>query len=244
VPEMEGGVVMQLPLARSRRGIWWVTLLLGWLGVGLVALSLALIFLYAPTDSVQGQPQRIFYLHLPAAWLAYFSFFLIFVSSIAYLLTHRPGWDRLARASAELGFVFTTLVLLTGSMWGRPIWGTWWTWDARLTTTLILWFIYLAYFALRSYVSDPERKARYAAVLGIIGFVDVPIIHMSVLWWRTLHPQPVVVRSGGPAMPPAMVLTMLVTLLAFFVLYVFLLVEKYELERVKDTLVDLRDQES
>jgi heme exporter protein C len=163
---------------------------------------------------------------VPAAWLAYFSFFLIFVSSIAYLLTHRPGWDRLARAAAELGFVFTTLVLLTGSMWGRPIWGTWWTWDARLTTTLILWFIYLAYFALRSYVSDPERKARYAAVLGIIGFVDVPIIHMSVLWWRTLHPQP------------------LVTLLAFFVLYVFLLVEKYELERVKDTLVDLRDQES
>lgn len=243
MPEKEGGVVMQLPLARSRRGTWWVTPLLGWLGVGLVALSLILIFLYAPTDSVQGQPQRIFYLHLPAAWLAYFSFFLIFVSSIVYLLTHRTGWDRLARASAELGFVFTTLVLLTGSIWGRPIWGTWWTWDARLTTTLILWFIYLAYFALRSYVSDPERKARYAAVLGIIGFVDVPIIHMSVLWWRTLHPQPVVVRSGGPAMPPAMLLTMLVTLLAFFVLYLFLLVEKYELERMKDTLVDLRDQE-
>ena len=133
-------------------------------------------------------------------------------------------------------------MLLTGSIWGRPIWGTWWTWDARLTTTLILWFIYLAYFMLRAYVSDPERGARYAAVLGIVGFVDVPIIHMSVRWWRTLHPEPIVVRAEGPAMPDTMLQTLVVTLLAFMALYVFLLIEKYRVERMKDELAELRLQ--
>ncbi len=217
----------------------WLTL---WGGAAflLVGLSVVLIFLYAPADAVQGDVQRLFYLHLPAAWLAYLSFFLIFVSSIGYLLRGQPRWDRLARSAAELGFIFTTLVLLTGSIWGRPIWGTWWTWDARLTTTLILWFIYLGYFLLRAYVSDPERGARYAAVLGIVGFVDVPIIHMSVRWWRTLHPQPVVVRAEGPNMPPEMLVTMLVALVAFCVLYGFLLIVKYRVETARDELLALR----
>lgn len=217
---------------------------LGWLSVVLVALSVAMVFLYAPSDQVQGAVQRVFYIHLPAAWLAYLSFFIIFVSSVAYLVRRQPRWDRLARSAAELGFVFTTIVLLTGSIWGRPIWGTWWTWDARLTTTLILWFIYLAYFMLRAYVSDPQRAARYAAVLGIVGFVDVPIIHMSVRWWRTLHPQPIVVRAEGPAMPESMLLTLAVTMVAFMVLYLFLLVEKYRVERMKDELAELRLQHS
>ncbi len=213
---------------------------LGWLSAVLVALSVAMIFLYVPSDQVQGVVQRLFYIHLPVAWLAYLSFFIIFLSSVVYLARRQPRWDRLARSAAELGFVFTTIVLLTGSIWGRPIWGTWWTWDARLTTTLILWFIYLAYFMLRAYVSDPERAARYAAVLGIVGFVDVPIIHMSVRWWRTLHPQPIVVRAEGPAMPESMLLTLAVTMVAFMVLYLFLLVEKYRIERMKDELAELR----
>lgn len=215
---------------------------LGWLSVVLVAVSIAMIFLYAPSDQVQGAVQRIFYIHLPAAWLAYLSFFIIFASSIAYLARRHSRWDRLARSAAELGFVFTTIVLLTGSIWGRPIWGTWWTWDARLTTTLILWFIYLAYFMLRAYVGDPERAARYAAVLGIVGFVDVPIIHMSVRWWRTLHPQPIVVRAEGPAMPDTMLYTLVVALVAFMALYIFLLIEKYRVERMKDELAELRLQ--
>ncbi|MCX7622213.1 MAG: heme ABC transporter permease CcmC [Thermomicrobium sp.] len=222
-----------------QRGVDWLAVL-GGASFVLVALSVAMIFVYAPADATQGDVQRLFYLHLPAAWLAYLSFFIIFVSSIAYLLRGRPLWDRLARSAAELGFIFTTLVLLTGSIWGRPIWGTWWTWDARLTTTLILWFIYLGYFLLRSYVSDPERGARYAAVLGIVGFVDIPIIHMSVRWWRTLHPQPIVVRSEGPAMPTEMLVTMLVTLVAFCVLYVFLLWVKYRIETARDEVLALR----
>ncbi len=229
-------------ITQRPRDLWGRAL--GSLSAVLVALSVTMIFLYVPSDQVQGAVQRLFYIHLPAAWLAYFSFFLIFVSSIAYLARRHPRWDRLARSAAELGFVFTTIVLLTGSIWGRPIWGTWWTWDARLTTTLILWFIYLAYFMLRAYVSDPERAARYAAVLGIVGFVDVPIIHMSVRWWRTLHPQPIVVRAEGPAMPESMLLTLAVTMVAFMVLYLFLLVEKYRVERMKDELAELRLQHS
>lgn len=215
---------------------------LGWLSAAMVALSVAMIFLYAPSDQVQGAVQRIFYIHLPTAWLAYLSFFIIFVSSIAYLARRHPRWDRLARSAAELGFVFTTIALLVGSIWGRPIWGTWWTWDARLTTTLILWFIYLAYFMLRAYVGEPERAARYAAVLGIVGFVDVPIIHMSVRWWRTLHPQPIVVRAEGPALPDTMLYTLVVSLVAFMALYIFLLIEKYRVERMKDELAELRLQ--
>jgi len=221
------------------RGLDWLALA-GAAAFLLVAASVVMIFLYAPADATQGEVQRLFYLHLPAAWLAYLSFFVIFVSSILFLLRGTPRWDRLARAAAELGFIFTTLVLLTGSIWGRPIWGTWWTWDARLTTTLILWFIYLGYFLLRAYVADPERGARYAAVLGIVGFVDIPIIHMSVRWWRTLHPQPIVVRSEGPAMPTEMLLTMVVTLVAFCVLYVFLLALKYRIETVRDEVLTLR----
>lgn len=226
-------------MSEQPRASRWLTIL-GAAAFVLVALSVAMIFLYAPADATQGDVQRLFYLHLPAAWLAYVSFFIIFVSSIAFLLRGTVGWDRLARSAAELGFIFTTLVLLTGSIWGRPIWGTWWTWDARLTTTLILWFIYLGYFLLRAYIADPERGARYAAVLGIVGFVDIPIIHMSVRWWRTLHPQPIVVRSEGPAMPTEMLVTMLVTLVAFCVLYAFLLIVKYRIEAARDELLALR----
>lgn len=223
--------------ARGWTNWLWV---LGVASFVLMAASVAMIFLYAPPDATQGEVQRLFYLHLPAAWLAYASFFIIFVSSILYLLRGTARWDRLARSAAELGFIFTTLVLLTGSIWGRPIWGTWWTWDARLTTTLILWFIYLGYFLLRAYISDPERGARYAAVLGIVGFVDIPIIHMSVRWWRTLHPQPIVVRSEGPNMPPEMLATMLVTLVAFGLLYIFLLIIKYRIETTRDEVMTLR----
>ncbi len=226
-------------MAKRSSGLSWLTVL-GGASFVLVALSVAMIFLYAPADATQGDVQRLFYLHLPAAWLAYVSFFIIFVSSIAFLLRGTPFWDRLARSAAELGFIFTTLVLLTGSIWGRPIWGTWWTWDARLTTTLILWFIYLGYFLLRAYITDPERGARYAAVLGTVGFVDIPIIHMSVRWWRTLHPQPIVVRSEGPNMPTEMLVTMLVTLVAFIVLYLFLLIVKYRIETVRDAVLELR----
>jgi heme exporter protein C len=206
--------------------------------VAVLTVGIFMAFLYAPTDRVQGHAQRIFYVHVPMAWLAYLAFTVVFVGSIGYLWKRSLRMDRLARSSAELGFLFTTLVLITGSIWGRPIWGAWWSWDARLTTTLILWFIYLGYFMVRSYAGDQERAARYAAVLGIVGMIDIPIIHMSVRWWRTLHPEPVVLDTSGPNLPGSMLATLLVCFLGFTLLYVYLLVQKTRLEFVRDRLAE------
>lgn len=209
------------------------------IGAGVTMIvALYMMFMYAPQDTMQGPVQRVFYLHLPMAWIAYLAFFIVFVASIAYLIGRNRRWDQLARSSAEVGLVFTTLVIITGSLWGRPIWGTFWEWDARLTTTLILWFIYLGYFMIRSYISDQERAMRYAAVVGIIGFIDVPIIHMSVRWWRTLHPEPIVTQSGGPAMPDSMLYTMGVSLVAFTLFFVYLVYQKLLIEQAKDDLAD------
>jgi heme exporter protein C len=144
----------------------------------------------------------------------------------------------LARSSAELGFIFTTLVLVTGSLWGRPIWGAWWSWDARLTTTLILWFIYLGYFMVRAYAGDAERAARYAAVLGILGAVDLPIIHLSVTWWRTLHPAPVVLKTSGPDLPNSMLVTLIVCFIGFTLLYAYLMALKLRIETARDALAE------
>lgn len=209
---------------------------LGLLTVIVLTVGIYMAFAYAPTDRVQGHAQRIFYVHVPMAWLAYLAFTVIFIGSVGYLWKRSMVMDRLARASAELGFLFTTLVLITGSLWGRPIWNSWWEWDARLTTTLILWFIYLGYFMLRAYAGDPERGARYSAILGVIGAVDVPIIHQSVTWWRTLHPEPIVLRSSGPSLPDSMLATLLVCFLGFTLLYAYLMVVKYRVELVRDTL--------
>ena len=208
----------------------------GVLGVAVVMVGLAMAFLYAPTDRVQGEAQRIFYIHVPMAWLAYLAYGVLFVGAIGYLWKKTPGWDRLARSSAELGFLFTTLVLITGSLWGRPIWGTWWQWEARLTTTLVLWFIYLGYFMLRSNAGEPERAARHSAILGIVGAIDIPIIHQSVEWWRTLHPEPVVLDTSGPNLPDSMLYTLLVTFIGFTILYVYMLGMKVRVERVRDEI--------
>ena len=212
--------------------------------VGLAALTMAAGLygglLYAPTERVQGDVQRIFYVHLPLAWNAYLAFLVVFVASIAYLWNRAPWWDALARASAEVGLVFTTLVLITGSLWARPIWGTWWSWDARLTTSLILWFLYVGYLMLRGSVSDERRAARYAAVVGIVGFVDVPIIHQSVVWWRTLHPESVVLAPGGPAMPAAMLGALTISLVAFTLLYGLLVRLRLEAELLRRELRQLR----
>jgi len=197
------------------------------------ALALAMIVGYAPNERVQGVVQRIFYFHVPMAWVAYLAFSVVLVASIAYLWKRDSRWDAVARASVEIGVLFTTLVLVTGSLWGKPIWNTWWTWDGRLTSTLVLWFIYVGYLMLRAYTPDPERAARLSAVLGIVGFLDIPIIHFSVQWWRTLHPEPVIARSD-PQAPPEMILTLVVSLVAMTLLYTTLLVYRTALERIRD----------
>jgi heme exporter protein C len=205
-----------------------------------VLAALYFAFIYAPTEAVQGDVQRIFYFHAPLAWLAYLAFFLVFLGSIIYLWRRSETWDIIARCSAELGVVFTTLVLITGSIWGRTIWGAWWAWDARMTTTLILWAVYVVYLMLRAYSSDPIRGARYGAVLGIIGFADVPIVQMSITWWRTLHPGPVVSLEGG-GLPPEMATAALVSVVAFTLLYWFLLRQRIHIEELRAEVDRLRD---
>lgn len=153
-----------------------------------IALGLGLVV--APPDALQGQPQRLMYVHVPAAWTAFASFTVVLVASVAYLRQRRPVWDAAAQAAAELGTGMTALAIALGSIWGRSVWGVWWAWDARLVSTALLLLIYLGYLAVRGLSDDPDRGARRAAVVGIVGFVQVPIVHFSVLWWRTLHQEP------------------------------------------------------
>jgi len=188
--------------------------------------------LYAPTERVMGPLQRIFYFHVPTAAVAFLGFAVAFVASIAYLASGRRNWDALAYSAAEIGEVFASLVLLTGMLWARAAWNTWWTWDPRLTTTLVLWLIYAGYLILRGSVEDEVRRARYAAVLGIIGFVDVPVVFMAIRWWRTIHP--VVFEASGVNLEPSMLTAFLVSLAAFVILFVTLLVLRVRLEALGD----------
>jgi heme exporter protein C len=212
------------------------------LGAATVSMLAALYaaLLYAPTERVQGAVQRIFYFHVPLAWTSYLAFFVVMVAGIGYLWKRTPYWDALGRASAEVGLLLTTMMLLTGSLWARPIWGTWWSWDARLTTTLLLWFIYVGYLMLRSSVDDEHKAARYAAVIGIIGAIDIPIIHQSVVWWRSLHPESVVLASGGPAMPQSMQLALMISLVAFTILYIVLVTLRLRVEWLRQDIRLLR----
>ena len=200
--------------------------------------TIFMIFLYVPTDAIEGIPQRIFYFHVPIAWIGMLAFGVLAVASIGYLWKKDERWDWLARASAEVGTIFITLALITGSIWGRTTWGTWWTWDARLTTTLILWFIYIGYMMLRSYMGRTSASARSAAVLAIIGVIDVPIIYESVNWWRTLHPQAEVGTPG--ALPPSVVLTLMISVVTFTLLYSFLMVQIYQLQKMQTLAQRLR----
>jgi heme exporter protein C len=184
----------------------------------------------AQRDRFQGDARRIVFFHVPMAWVAFLAFFVVLVASIAYLRTRQDRWDRLGRASAEVGVVFTTLVLITGSIWGYPVWGTWWSWDPKLTTTLILWFIYLGYLMVRSY-AEPPRGPRYAAILGIVGFVDVPIVYQASVWWRTLHPEPVVGPEAS-SQSTDIVALLLLSLVAFTLLFAFLVRVRMQIEEL------------
>ncbi len=218
---------------------------------GAVAVALVLIFFYAreAVPEMGGQLQRIFYIHVPSAWVAYIAFGITFLASIAYLRTGARSWDLLAHSAAEIGVVFCTLVLITGPIWARPVWGTWWQWDARLTSTLVLWLTYVGYLMLRSLASRPERVGRLAAVVGIVGFLDVPVVHFSVYWWRTLHPQgPAVAnpaQSSGLGAPE--LIAFFTSLVAFTLLFGWLLATRVRLGLTEDAVTELeltgRDRE-
>jgi heme exporter protein C len=210
--------------------------------IGLSALSmLAAIYLaliYAPTERVMGPLQRIFYFHVPTAFTAFVAFAVTFVASIGYLFGGRRLWDSVAYCAVEIGELFATLVLLTGMLWARAAWNTWWTWDPRLTTTLVLWLIYAGYLIMRGSVEDEARRARYSAVLGIVGFVDVPVVFMAIRWWRTIHP--VVIEASGIGLEPEMLAAFLVSMGAFLILFVTLLVSRVGLEVLADDVEYLR----
>ncbi len=213
--------------------------ILALLAAGALALALWMALFYAPREMMMGDAQRIFYFHVPSAWIGFLAFFLVFAASLLFLRTRERRWDALATASAEIGIVFTTLVLLTGPLWAKVVWGVFWVWDARLTTTLILWLIYVGYLMLRS-TADGERRSRFAAVLGIVGFLDVPPIYLSVSWWRTMHPGYVATEPGGLA--PPMAETLMVALVSFTLLFVLLLDARLRLEQAQDRLNLLRAQ--
>ncbi len=199
-----------------------------------LAISAVLSLVVAPPDAVQGQVQRLMYVHVPAAWLAYLAFGVVFIASAAYLKTGKTRWDRLAVASAEVGVLFTALTIVIGSLWGKPVWGTWWTWDPRLTTTAVMLLIYLGYLALRQMADNPGRRARWAAVVGVVGFVDVPIVHMSVTWWRGLHQAPTVLRPGAPTIAGSMLTALLFGVVAFTVLYAYLIALRLRVGRLEE----------
>jgi heme exporter protein C len=205
---------------------------------GTVATALV-VGLVVPPDAVQGTVQRIMYAHVPAAWLAYLAFIVTLVGSVAYLATRHLRWDRLAGSSAELGVVFTGLALATGSIWGKPVWGVWWTWDARLVLTAAMFFVYLGYLALRRAIDDPIRRAGRAAIFGIVAVVQIPIVHFSVVWWRGLHQPPTVIRPDGPQMDPPLLFALVMAVVAFTVVYAALLRRRIELADVEDRLAQV-----
>jgi heme exporter protein C len=205
----------------------------------LVIAALVIDFLLVPskTGNAAMQYNPVFYLHIPVAWIALFAFLIVFVASVAYLRTRRPFWDIAASAAAELGVLFTTLFLLTGSIWGKSEWGVWWTWEARLTSSLVLWVIYVAYFLLRAYVEDPDRRARFAAVFGIIGFADVPIVILTLFVARKVHPGDVAFHLDKPQMVVALV----TGVFAFTLLYLALLFFRIHLKEDEQEVKKLKE---
>ncbi len=200
------------------------------LGLALLAGVYVRALAFTPIERAQGPAQKIFYVHVPAAWSAMLAMGLVGVASVLYLLLKDARYDRFAAASAEVGTAFAVVMLTTGPLWAKPVWGTWWTWDARLTLTLFLFFIFIGYLLLRGAVAEPGLKARFSAVLGICGLVLLPFVHLSVYLFRTLHPTPIVLKPSAPSLPGSMLVTLLCSVGAFTLLYVGFVLQRYALE--------------
>ncbi len=207
----------------------------------LMLFSIRAVFLVAPTERIMGDVQRIFYFHLPAALGCFLSFAVVCGAGIAYLLTRQRRWDHLGRSSAEVGVLLCTIVLVTGPIWAKPAWGVWWTWEARLTTTLVLWLMYVAYLMVGLYTENREQRARASAVIGIVGFLDVPVVYFSVKWWRGLHPIVLGQGSGG-GLAPEMWPIVWICLATFLALFSFLVWLRMSLAQTEDAVCDLEEQ--
>ena len=223
------------------RNLVGVSQLLLLVAAPLFLVDLYLIFQYAPTERVMGIVQRLFYFHVPTVWVGFLAFFMVFVFSIMYLLKRTEVWDRRAYAAGEVGMLFLTVAIVTGAIWAKPVWGTWWVWDAKLTTTFVLWLIYIGYLMVRAYAPDPQRGARWAAVVGIVGFVDVPIVYYAAQLWRTLHPELVTGPfSETGSLEPAMRTTLYFSTLVFTLVFVYLFRERTAQRRDEQELEELR----
>lgn len=215
-----------------------------WLAGAAIAAALIAVYFYVPTERTEGIVQRIMYIHIPSAWISFFAFFVVFACSILYLWKKDREWDIYAHASAEIGVLFCSLVLITGPIWAKPIWGAWWVWDARLTSTLVLWLIYVAYLMLRAQTEEGSMRAKYAAVVGIVGFLDIPLIHFSVLWWETFHPKPKMITAEGlgAGMELSMAVTLMISLAAFTLVYFLLMGQRVRIEKMKDEIDSLKKE--
>lgn len=226
--------------ARPRAGFDWVMAS----AIVLMATALTRAIFFTPPDRLQGMAQKIFYVHLPSAWVAFLAFGLTAIAGAVWLFIKDARLDRFAESSAEVGVIFTTGVLVSGPLWGKPIWGAWWVWDARLTLTLFLWFLYLGYLVLRGAVDDREARARYSAVVGILGALLIPFIHLSVYLFRTQHPTPIVANPTGIQMPAVMIKTLFLSLGAFTLLYVALVRQRMALAVERDAWLDATTAEA
>ena len=217
--------------------ILFLCVTLGWMLV-----ALYMIFLYAPEEATMGLVQRIFYFHVSSAWTAYLGYFVMFVGSVGYLAKRSVKMDLLAHSAGEVGFVFCTLILITGPLWAKPVWGIWWPWDVRITSTFVLWLLYVSYLVLRDYFDEPERSAPLSAVVSFIGFLVVPINYFAIRLWRTHHPSPVIMGGEGSGLDPQMKITFFVTLGAFTALFFYLLWQRFTIRSVEREIVTLRRQ--
>jgi heme exporter protein C len=198
---------------------------------------------FTPLEAKQGAAQKIFYIHVPSAWVAFLAFGLVAVASAAFLWLRDSRLDRFAESSAEVGVIFTSVVLITGPLWAKPIWGAYWAWwDVRLVSTLFLWFIYVSYIVLRGAIDAPEMRARYSAVLGILGALLIPFIHLSVYLFATMHPMPIVGKPSAPSLPNEMLLTLFISLTSFTLLYFAFVRSRYRYASERDAALAIAAQ--
>ncbi|HVA81710.1 MAG TPA: cytochrome c biogenesis protein CcsA [Candidatus Binataceae bacterium] len=203
----------------------------------LMTVALWMIFAWVPTEAEEGIVQRIFYFHVPCAWVAFAAFAIVAIAGVFYLWLGGQIWDDLGYAAAEVGMLFCTLMLITGSLWAKPIWGTWWTWESRLTTSFVLWLLYGGYLMMRAMLEESEQVARFAAVVGIVAALDVPVVIVSVRLWRTIHPAVLVTRQGGHGLQdPRMIVTLLVSIAAFTLMLAWLLTLRLAVLRARTRL--------
>ena len=201
----------------------------------LMAITLYMVYLWVPTEQNLGVSQRIFYFHVPLGWIGMVSIVIVAIASVVHLLTGKQKWDDLAYSTAELGIIFASLILVTGSIWAKPVWGVWWTWDPKLTTTLVLWLTYVGYLMARAYGPAGAQGKRFASVIALIGAIDAPIIYKATDWWRTAHPENNIPSDLGGEM----LLTLLVSIVTFTAIYAYLLIERYSLRRSESDLDEI-----